>query len=239
MDNLTLYCLYHKLVNTNFYGDNIDSFTFVKMDSSEFAFNAKNHIDMQKMDDFISYGSDFAEYEFFLNLYHSVKNGKTILSDYVGFIHNDMLTMSTNYKEYLVDFLNRKKLTPKSLVVLRPFATCHHPTIFYFYEKYKEIEDLHNSIFPNKIDVKQWRMLPMCGAFVIHKSTFMKLMEYVDVIVKNWNMEQGNRMAGNILERYVAVLILSFNLNIVSFPIKHYLATFNNTDISQIKIPDK
>jgi len=69
----TLYCLYHNQVFPQYYGDQIDRITFVKMDQGEYVFPAKNHIFLAHEPYFHPIGKEWVEYEFYYSLYKGYK----------------------------------------------------------------------------------------------------------------------------------------------------------------------
>jgi len=244
-----IYCLYHNKINKEYYGNQINKLTFVKLDCSEYVFPAKKQIVLLN-ETFSQIGKEWAEYEFYYYLYKKHKKGEIKLPEYLGFIQYDMEFKSKQIghkDESIIDFIekliNENKLNPKTMILFNPepfmkmwkqniimapkrpdlkndssFENCFETIIkeYNFLEKKNiQLSDLKN------------KNLAMCGAFLVHKSVFIKLMDFLSIIIESKKLEiydKTNRMQGNFAERYAAIFLEAMNLNKIEFPVVHYFS---------------
>ena len=244
--NYKLYCLYHDKVFPEYYGDQIDKITFVKMDDGPYLYPALNHIYLQKEKWFHPIGKEWAEYEFYYSLYQGYKKGLIELPEYVGFIQYDMefISRDTKYKnQTIINFIDSlfvsKKINQKNVVIFHPRS---------FKEIYSQnlTMDINNgsrwgnAIAKNcldsiKEDISKYlkkefnnnfknQYLALAGAFFVSQQSFIEIMDFLNTIIDSKKLdiyEKQRRMQGHFAERYVAIYIEEMNLEKILFPVKH------------------
>lgn len=231
----TLFCLYHNKVFESFYSNQINRVTFVKLGSDSFIFQSKLTLNPYRIEGNCQLGRHYSEYEFFYNLIRFHECGSLSLPEYLGFIQYDM-HFSYNGAP-LSKTLDRLKLTKKTLIQFVPykFETLWNQNMNMVQNKrgntervnaFIKIVDDYNSFHKtnHKLEELSGKNLAMAGSFLIHKSTFLKLMKFISPIIERGELEsydKTRRHQGHLLERYVAVFLFFEKLNEQYFPIKH------------------
>ena len=250
--NYQIYCLYHNKVFPRYYGNQIDKITFVKMGNSPYIFPSKKHITLFKEPYFEPIGKEWAEYEFYYSFYKGYKKGLIDLPEYLGFIQYDMEFKSKkiNYPGMsVIDFIEKlikeNKLNPKTIVSFQPtnFENIYNEHIIMdpkrpcvrrdcnFENCLQTIIKECNTITKKNLKISdlKGRNIPICGAFFIHKSVFINIMESLSIIIEDGRLNIYNkkdRMQGGLSERYLAVLLEGVKLNKIEFPLKHHFKSY-------------
>lgn len=250
-----LYCLYHNQVFSEYYGDQIDQITFVKMDRGSYVFPAKKHIYLTKESWFKPIGKEWAEYELYYSLYRGYLDGKLELPEYLGFIQYDMefegkeeKYKDTSVIDFIEDLIQKNQLNEKMFVSFQPESSIYIWNQRYIMDPQRpnlcfdaNFENCMDTITKDisdmlkiKIDMEILRndYIPLCGSFIVHRSIFIDFMHFLSLIIDSGrlNMFKNRPMvAGAFLERYLAVYLWSRNLNSIRFPLKHYFITGENS----------
>jgi hypothetical protein len=245
--NYKIYCLYHNKVFADYYKNQADFVTFVKMDRSDFIFRAKNHIYLANEPYFEPIGEAWAEYEFYYSLYKGYSKGLVELPEYLGFIQYDMtFTAKKNEKRMSVmDFLDNleknRELNENILVLF-----C--PANFYIIDLEKglgKVSQFYNlqSLFEQmRPEILSGRRICTGSAFFVHKNIFLKLMESISPIIEKGRLsalDNVARVQGEFGEKYTGVFLASANLHEIEFPVKHGLISSYQTPISRLKFKTK
>jgi hypothetical protein len=246
--NYQIYCLYHNKVTKRYYGNQIDQITFVKMDKGPYVFKAKKHIYLNKETWFHPIGKEWAEYEFYYSLYQGYKKGLIELPEYLGFIQYDMefKGIEDEYKNVsIIDFIDglirENKINSKTLISFKSydFWEIYNQNIIMdpkrpevksdikFENCYDTIIKEYNIILNKKMSLSTLKEsgLDMCSSFFIHRDIFVKMAEFISVIVEDGrlnNYKKEDRMQSGLMERYVSVFIGLSGLNKIVFSIFHY-----------------
>ena len=251
--NYKLYCLYHDKVFPEYYGDQIDKITFVKMDDGPYLYPALNHIYLQKEKWFHPIGKEWAEYEFYYSLYQGYKKGLIELPEYVGFIQYDMEFISRDNKnrtvnviEFIGNLIKQKKIDEGTIISFQPYL---------FEKMYKQyyimnpnnpqilIDDNYENCLETIIrECNEYtgqskelfeftnKILGMCGAVYLHKNIFIKVLDFLSVIIEDKRLSiynKENRIQGGMLERYFAIFLHYLNVKIIEFSLLHYYGAGN------------
>lgn len=237
----TLYCIYHNQVWPELYGEHLNDVVFVKLGCHNCSFTPANRLDLTAFSTFRPMGRHFAEYEFYYNLYRAAETGEYDLPEYFGIIHYDMLPTSIEGIP-IWDYLKSLSLHPRLVVGFAPYSMqyCESQGLRLSGEDcYVAILRDYNNFYGTNKHLHNTSWLPLCGAILQHKSSFMSLMRFLVAVLEGGLLDfcnVGQREQGGFLERYVAVhMVLQEGLDLRQFPLWHsFRECTGSTPISHI-----
>ncbi len=217
----TIFVLYDSTICDDFYpGDSKDNFTFVKMGKSDFVCEAHRSLNPACFSTFLDLGYQYAEYEFYLNLYNAHLSGEFELPDFLGIIHYDMEPTGA------IEFLEALPKDHKTVVFFQSHSIRELMEVGLFDETLirKGIRYFNSKYSSNKeFDCVIEKRTVTSGAFWCHRDLFVRLMEFLVPLYSEviWH-DPSVRFEGLALERYVALFFALSDVTPVEFSLKHH-----------------
>mgnify|MGYP007062759668 FL=1 len=226
---------------------NEEAYTFVKVGDMSAEISSpkirEGVVVCRNMPGFVDKGKHWAESEFLISLYHSLKKSPNCLNDsrWVGFLQYDHTCTSRKGESLLAHLQkNLEKIGDKKIVCFAPInlATevnstriamdfsnpqklqgdplCYFPMIA-DYNKFYGTNHKYTDFIRNKT-------IALCSAFVMSTTNFMKMMEFVIWAADKNNLDQfdperKHRLAGGLMERYYGTWIALSGIELVEFPL--------------------
>jgi len=245
--NCSLFVVFHSRLHEEQYLDNEEAYTFAKVgDMPAEISSAKIRdgvINCRNMPGFVDKGKHWAESEFLISLYYSLKKNPNCLkgSRWVGFLQYDHTCTSRKGENLLANLQeNLEQIGDEKIVCFAPIdlATeinsnhiamdfsnpqklrgdplCYFPMIA-DYNKFYGTNHKYTDFIRNKT-------IALCSAFVISTANFMKMMEFVIWAADKNNLDQfdperKHRLAGGLMERYYGTWIALSGIELVEFPL--------------------
>ena len=245
--NCSLFVIFHSRLHEEQYTGNEEAYTFVKVGDMPAKISSpkirEGVVVCRNMPGFVDKGKHWAESEFLISLYHSLKKNPNCLngSQWVGFLQYDHSCKSKENID-LIEYLktNLELIDERSIISFVPIdmnielnsnhiamdfsnpqklqgdPLCYFPMIA-DYNKFYGTNHKYTDFIRNKT-------IALCSAFVISTTNFMKMMEFVIWAADKNNLDQfdperKHRLAGGLMERYYGTWIALSGIEIVKFPL--------------------
>lgn len=245
--NCSLFVIFHSRLHEEQYLGNEVAYTFVKVgDMPAEIVSSKIRegvIECRNMTGFVDKGKHWAESEFLISLYHTLKKNPNYLNDsrWVGFLQYDH-TSTSRKGENLLAYLqeNLEQISDEKVVCFAPIDLATEINSNHIAMDFSNPQKLRGDplcYFPmiadyNKfygtnhkyIDFTRNKSIALCSAFVISTVNFMKMMEFVIWAADKNNLDQfdperKHRLAGGLMERYYGTWIALSGIELVEFPL--------------------
>jgi hypothetical protein len=238
---IQMFCLFHKRLCEEIYEPYKDSqhkITFVRVGNHDYSVKSEwirdNIFDANTLPNFNSYGANWAEYEFLLNLVsHPSTFDSVVVGEWIGMTQYDHGMEIGFSKMPLFDFFGWKMSSHEitndiNYFALRTFSlreyelavnrTCMDyknpqklqgdPSCYItMAEHFNEYYKTNKS--PYEIFLHDENKLPLCSSFIMHRDAFRDLVGYLRWIADNKNIDcfdpsNRHRQQGGLMERYLA-----------------------------------
>jgi len=250
-----IYYLYHNRVFPQYYGNQIDQVTFVKMDKGSYIFPSKKHIHLIKAPWFKPIGKEWAEYEFYYSLYKGYLEGKVELPEYLGFIQYDMefkgkedRYKNTSIIDFIEELIEKKELHEKTLISFQPYDFEMIYNQHYILDPQRTdvtcdlsyenclvtiLRECNAYLYQNRaIDTFEGVQLSICGSFLLHRNVFIQVMEFLSIVIEDDRLcvfDKNKRYQGGMAERYIAIFLIFLDLEQNEFDVHHFGGYKKNT----------
>jgi hypothetical protein len=245
--NCSLFVVFHSRLHEEQYLGNEVAYTFAKVGDKPAEIVSpkirEGVVECCNMSGFVDKGKHWAESEFLISLYHTLKKNPNYLngSRWVGFLQYDHTCTSRKGENLLAHLQeNLEQIGDEKIVCFAPIdlATevnstriamdfsnpqklqgdplCYFPMIA-DYNKFYGTKHKYTDFIGNKT-------IALCSAFVISTANFMKMMEFVIWAADKNNLDQfdperKHRLAGGLMERYYGTWIALTGLGIHEFQV--------------------
>lgn len=245
--NCSLFIIFHSRLHEEQYLGNEEAYTFVKVGDMPAEISSskirEGVVVCRNMPGFVDKGKHWAESEFLISLYHSLKKSPNCLngSHWVGFLQYDHTCTSRKGENVLAHLQeNLEKIGDEKVVCFAPIdlttevsstriamdfsnpqklqgdPLCYFPMIA-DYNKFYGTNHKYTDFIRNKT-------IALCSAFVMSTTNFMKMMEFVIWAADKNNLDQfdperKHRLAGGLMERYYGTWIALTGLGIHEFQV--------------------
>jgi len=245
--NCSLFVVFHSRLHEEQYLGNEVAYTFVKVGDMPTQTTSpkirEGVIECCNMSGFVNKGKHWAESEFLISLYHTLKKNPNYLngSRWLGFLQYDHTCTSRKGEDLLAHLQeNLEQIGDEKVVCFAPIDLATEINSNHIAMDFSNPQKLRGDplcYFPmiadyNKfygtnhkyIDFTRNKSIALCSAFVISTVNFMKMMEFVIWAADKNNLDQfdperKHRLAGGLMERYYGTWIALSGIELVDFPL--------------------
>jgi len=229
--NCSLFVIFHSRLHEEQYMGNEEAYTFAKVGDMPAKISSlkirDGVIDCRNMPVFVDKGKHWAESEFLISLYYSLKKTPNCLngSRWVGFLQYDH-TCTSRKGENVLDHLqeNLEQIGDEKIVCFAPIDLANdskqvpcYSMMIADYNEFYGTNHKYTDFIGNKT-------IALCSAFVISTANFMKMMEFAIWAADKNNLDQfdperKHRLSGGLMERYYGTWIALTGLGIHEFQV--------------------
>jgi len=240
-----LFVVFHSKLHENQYLGKEDRYTFAKVGEQTMFIESdliKGRVtDSRTMPVFVNKGKHWAESEFLISLYETVKANPSYLGDseFVGFTQYDHTTSSKSGVD-LISFLDSVTLDDSNYVSMSPIdmgEEIHRNHIAMDFSNPQKLQGDPLCYFPMIADYNRFYgtnrkyadfvsspKIALCSSFVMSVKNFMKMMEFCVWSSTRNNLDQfdpqrKHRLAGGLMERYYGCWLILSGLNMIQFQV--------------------
>lgn len=236
-----LYCCYHARVWPGRYGAEIGRVTFVKLGDCHSDFRPLRSLDIREFSTFVPLGRHFAEYELLLNLYWAWRAGEFELPEFVGVIHYDMeFECGGRPITQLLDELPRSPRTGAAFFRLA-YEQVVRDDVKLPMPDGTECDWVHRTLLEHnrrrEVPLAErdlaGRTFPMCTAMLAPWAAVAEAVAGLDLTYRSGfyhTLDEGNRIAGGMMERQFAMGMAVQDLDWHTFPLPHHFLTCYGAD---------
>jgi hypothetical protein len=246
--NCSLFVVFHSRLHEEQYLDREDAFAYAKVGDAPMQVSSpkilQGVIQPRSMPVFTDKGKHWAESEFLISMYNSLKKDPNYNSgsEWIGFMQYDHACKSTTGED-LLNFLqeNLDKVDGSTAISFVPINLQNEVYYNHIAMDFSDPQKLQGDplcYFPMISDYNKFygtnhtymefrknnESIALCSAFVMTTKNFMKMMEFCIWAADKNNLDQfdparKHRLAGGLMERYYGCWMALSGVKLIEFPL--------------------
>ena len=246
--NCSLFVVFHLRLHEEQYLDKENCFTYGKVGDAVMEVSSPKILDRviqcRQMPGFTDKGKHWAESEFLISMYNSLKEDPNYNggSELVGFLQYDHAIKSTTGED-LIDFLfrNLEQVDSSTAISFVPINLQAEVTYNHIAMDFSNTQKLqgdplcyftmiadYNKFYGSDHTYTDFRKnnqsIALCSSFVMTTENFMKMMEFCIWAAEKNNLDQfdparRHRLAGGLMERYYGCWMALSGIKLIEFPL--------------------